>query len=68
MGNGVFGWHQGVMARQNFCDRGGRVAVGMRSSYVLVTSMRFLMFNYLSQKWIKWKCSKMNLSQLLVGV
>jgi hypothetical protein len=50
MGNGVFGWHQGVRARQNFCDRGGRVDVGMRSSYVLVMSMQFLMFKYLVSK------------------
>jgi hypothetical protein len=55
MGNGVIGWHQGVMARQNFCDRGGRVAVGTRFSYILVTSMRFLKFNYLSQNCITGK-------------
>jgi hypothetical protein len=46
MGNGVFGLHLGVLARQNYCDRGGRLDVEMRSSYVLVSSMEFLMFNY----------------------
>jgi hypothetical protein len=46
MGNGVIGLHLGVLARQNYCDRGGRLDVEMRSSYVLVTSMEFLMFNY----------------------
>jgi hypothetical protein len=46
MGNGVFGLHLGVLALQNYCDRGGRLDVEMRSSYVLVSSMEFLKFNY----------------------
>jgi hypothetical protein len=47
MGNGVFGLHLGVLALQNYCDRGGRLDVEMRSSYVLVSSMEFFKFNYL---------------------